>query len=329
MTRILALLLALVVHLLTLGFVVLGAWLILSAPGSILSWIFGGVSLAFGWALRPDLGRLPADAEVPGRDEARELYAVADRVADRVGVKRPRKIAISDLSTRTVYARVGLLRTPVLDLGLPLWLALSPRGRVALLATAYARLPRGDERVVSEALATLESWRDALLGEGSGPLNARQEAQDKIAAASPLALDHMDKSYGAAGILGRLLGRVLGGPVLLADYVLTRLARAGDGRTLARQRALALRAASEEDLAELEELAGGGGYLAPMQAAALRGESVSAIRGIALARSRLTEDGVLPGAPDCELLDAARSEAIDQELGGHYARAIRGFGLIS
>ncbi|MFC5832539.1 hypothetical protein [Nonomuraea insulae] len=328
MKRLAALVLALVVHLLTLASLALGVWVIVRDPGSILWWLLGATSLAIGWALRPRLGRLPADVEVLDRATAGELYGAADRVADRVGVKRPRKVAIRDLATRTSYDRVGLARTPVLVVGLPLWLALPPGLRVALLATAYARLPTGDERVVSEALDTLESWRDALLG-AAAPLPIREEAQTKIAASSLGAMDHPGTTYEAAGAFGRLIGRVLGGPVLLLRYALARLARAGESRTLARERALALRVASAAELATLEELAAGGGYLAPMQAAALRGESVASIRQSALARSRLTDDGVLPSPPHSELLGTTESERIDEELLAHYVRAIRGFGLIS
>ncbi|GAA1654064.1 hypothetical protein GCM10009733_059260 [Nonomuraea maheshkhaliensis] len=327
MKRALALVLALVVHLLTLGFVALGVVAIARAPGFIWSWLFGGACLAIGWALRPRLGALPADAEVLDREQAAQVYAVADRVAGRVGVPRPRKVAVRDLATSTAYDRVGLARTPVLVIGLPLWLALPPKQRVALLAAAYARLPTGGERVVSEALATLESWRDALLG-SSGPLRVRDEAQTKIAASTLGAMDHPGTTYEAAGALGRLIGRVLGGPVLLIRYALTRLVQAGQARTLARQRALALRVASERELAELEELAAGAGYLAPMQAAALRGESATSIRRSALSRFLLTDDGVLDSPPHSELLGTRDSERIDEELLAHYTRAIRGFGLI-
>ncbi|TMR07923.1 hypothetical protein ETD86_49985 [Nonomuraea turkmeniaca] len=326
MKRLPALLVALAVHLMTLGFVVLGAWTILTRADSLLSWLFGALCLAIGWVLRPRLGRLPADAEVLDRDSAPELYAVAERVADRVGVKRPRKVAVRDLATETRYDRVGLPRTPVLVVGLPLWLALPPRQRVTLLATAYARVPTGEELVVSGALDTLEAWRDALME--AGPLRVREEAQTRITAASLGVADQPGTTYEVAGFLGRLVGRVLGGPVLLVRYVLRRLARVGKPRTRERQEGLARRVASPAELAELEELKAGG-YLAPMQAAALRGETATAIRQGALARSRLTADGVLTSAPHCELLGTRESERVDEELTSHYARAIRGFGLIT
>jgi hypothetical protein len=302
--RLLALLLALLVHLMTLAFLVLGAWTILAHADSLLAWLLGGLCLAIGWVLRPRLARLPADAEALERDSAPELYAVAERVADRV----------------------GLARTPVLVVGLPLWLALPPRQRVTLLASAYARVPTGDEFIVGGALDTLEAWRDALME--AGPLRVREEAQTRITAASLGVADQPGTAYEVAGFFGRLLGRVLGAPVLLMRYALSRLARAAEPRTRERRQALTRRVASASEQAELEELRSGG-YLAPMQAAALRGESAAAIRQAALARSRLTADGVLAAAPHCELLGTRESERIDDELQAHYARAIRGFGLIS
>ncbi|HEX4817459.1 MAG TPA: hypothetical protein VFV66_32360, partial [Nonomuraea sp.] len=244
-----------------------------------------------------------------------------------VGVRRPREVAIRDLTAETRYDRVGLARTPVLVIGLPLWLALPPRQRATLLATAYARVPTGGELIVSGALETLDAWRDALME--SGPLRVREEAHTTMTAASLGVADQPGTTYEVAGFFGRLLGRVFGGPVLLVRYVLRRLARAGEAHTRERQRSLARRAAAEEELAELESLAAGGGYLAPMQAAALRGESVTAIRQGALARFRLTADGVLTSAPHSELLGTRESDAIDDELLSHYARAIRGFGLIT
>jgi hypothetical protein len=276
--------------------------------------------------LRPRLDTLPADAEVLDRSAAPELYAVADRVADRLGARRPRRIAIRDLATETRYVRTGLTRTPVLVVGLPLWLALPPGQRVTLLATAYARVPAGDELIVSGALDTLEAWRDALME--AGPLRVREEAHTKITAASLGVADQPGTTYEVAGFLGRLLGRVFGGPVLLAQYALRRLARSGESRAGQRWRALARRVASDQELNELAELADGR-YLAPMQAAALRGESVAAIRRGALARFRLTDDGVLTSAPHSDLLGTRESDAIDDELLSHYTRAIRGFGLIT
>ncbi|MEU8249472.1 hypothetical protein [Nonomuraea sp. NPDC048916] len=327
MKRPLALALAVVVHLLTLACIALGAWTIVVNAELVVGWLIGALLIALGWLLRPRLaGRLPADAEVLDRPTAGELYATAERVADRIGVRRPGKVAVRDLEPATRHLRGGLFRKPVLVVGLPLWLALSPRQRVVSLAVAYAETPTVEELLVDGALSTLGEWRHALIG--AAPLRAREEAQTKVAASSLGAMDYPGTGYEVAGLFGRLIGRVLGGPVLLAEHVLTRLARAGADRVRHRRETLARRVASARELAELDRLLATGRYLAPMQAAALRGESVPAIRAGALERARLS-DGVLTTMPGTELLGSAESDRIDGELLGHYTRAIRGFGLIS
>ncbi|MFD1535805.1 M48 family metallopeptidase [Nonomuraea guangzhouensis] len=325
MKRLAALVLALIVHTLTLAFVVLGGWTIVVNAQFAAAWALGGLLIALGWMLRPRLGRLPADAEVLDPASARQLYGMADRVADRIGVRPPQKVAVRDLVLGAGYARNGLLRTPVLVIGLPSWLALSPRQRVALLARAYAELPTGDELIVNGALSTLGEWREALLG--AAPLRVREEAQTKIASSLGM-LDTVGTGYEVAGFLGRIFGRVLGGPVLLTEYSLNRLARSGDARRREQRQARALRVITAEELAEIDGLLAGGSYVAPMQAAALRGESVASIRQAALSPASPSAEGVLIATPGSELLGSAESDRIDDELLRHYTRAIRGFGLI-
>lgn len=325
MRRIAALAVSLAVHALTLAFVVLGVLIVVGSPSLFLSWMLGALLVAIGVLLRPRLGRLPDDAEVLAPSAAPELYGLAARVADEVGVPRPAQVAVLDLSTAAVYLRLGVRRVPVLLVGLPLWLAVSPRQRVALLAGAYATAVTDDGFLVEGALSTLGEWRHSLLG--AEPLSARREAD--VAMAMSLGAWAPSSSYNAVGLLGRLVGRAFGWPVLIVEHILTRLAEAGGAQAAGRWRALTLRATTEEDLADLEELIAHGSYLAPMQAAVLRGESVEAIRESALTRARLAPDGVLTSAPGSPLLDAAASAVIDTELSRHYTRAARGFGLIT
>ncbi|MET9343621.1 M48 family metallopeptidase [Nonomuraea sp. NPDC003804] len=325
MRRIAALVLSLAVHALTLGFVVLGVSIILNGPTRIVSWLMGAVLVGIGVLLRPRLARLPADAEVLDRDAAPALYGLAERVADEVGVARPAQVAVLDLATVASCPRIGLRRTPTLVIGLPLWLALSPRQRVTVVAGAYAAAETLDGPIVEGALSTLGEWRHTLLG--SEPLSARTEAD--VAMAFTLGAWAPSSSYNVAGMLGRTVGRIFGWPVLAAEHLLRWLIRSGDPRAAERRRAITLRAVTEKDLTELQELIAGRSYLAPMQAAVLRGESVEQIRQAALTRARLSDDGVLTSAPGSRLLGAAESAVIDTELAGHYVRAARGFGLIS
>lgn len=317
MKRIAAVVLALAIHALTLGFVVGGGWLIVAHYDFLPAWLVGGFLLAIGVALRPRLGRLPDDAEVLPRSEAPELYGMAERVASAVGVRRPAKVAIMDLLVGARYERIGLLRTPVVTIGLPPWLALAPRQRAALLAKACAAASNGDGLIVEGAKATLAEWRHSLFG--AEPLTKREEAQVQIA--TSLGAMAPSSGYEAAGFLGRILGRVFGWPVLLAERALTKLT-SGKAQPV-------ITAVPSAELEELDELMSTGRYLAPMQAAVLRGESVATIRQDALTRARLSDDGVLTSAPGSDLLGAAESARIDVELHAHYVRAVRGFGLIS
>lgn len=314
-------------HAFTLAFIVLGCVTVVVNAQYLAAWLLGGTLVAIGVLLRPRLGRLPADAEVLARSSAEELYGAATRIAEAVGVKPPATVAIRDLGVGADYDKVGLRRTPVLVIGLPLWLALTPRQRVALLATAYSAAESQEGLIVAGAQSTLSEWRHALLG--AEPLKRREEARAQIDAASLGVMHAPDTTYEMAGFIGRVFGRVLGGPVLLAELALNKLVRAGDDRVMERRRALAERAAPARELAELAELMASGSYMAPMQAAALRGENVAAIRESALARSRLSDDGVLTSVPGSRLLGSRESELIDEELLKHYRRAIRGFGLIT
>ncbi|WP_433510124.1 hypothetical protein ACQP2T_40445 [Nonomuraea sp. CA-143628] len=342
-----ALVLALVVHTLTLAFVVLGGWTIVVNAQFAAAWALGALLIAIGWMLRPRLGSLPADAEVLDPSSAPQVYGMAERVADRIGVKRPQKVAVRDLVLGTTYARTGPLRVPVLVIGLPSWLALSPRQRVALLARAYAELPTGAELIVDGALSTLGAWREALIG--AAPLRAREAAHTQMATSLGV-LNSNSTGYEAVSFLGRIVGRVLGGPVLLAEYCLKRLARSDDARRHERRQARALRVLAAGELAEIDGLLASGRYVAPMQAAALRGESVASIRRTALlAPNSATNsapssapngipDGVRTAVPgsapsgsarsSSELLGSAESDRIDDELLRHYTRAIRSFGLV-
>lgn len=145
---------ALMVHLFTLGFAALGVLLISAAPGFVLTWLIGGFLIAIGVMLRPRLGRVSHEADLLPEASAPCLYGLARRVAAEAGVPCP-VVAVHDLGLGATYERVGLRRRPVLTIGLPVWLALSPALRVALLATACAQHRLDDDVVVGDAKATL------------------------------------------------------------------------------------------------------------------------------------------------------------------------------
>lgn len=319
-----ALLLSLVVHGLTLACVAMGCWIIYANSDFPLVWPVGLVLVGIGVLVAPRRRRLPADAEPLSRSSAPELYGVAERVARAMGVEPPATVALRDLTTAGEYLRAGRGRR-ALVIGLPLWLALPARQRVVLLARTYAEA-HDEGMVVGGALSTLALWRESLLR--GGPAPGRAEAHTRIGATlgsegAPAG------TYEGMGAAGAVLGKVLGLPVLLLERTLIRLARGGRTGAARRRRARARRVATDVELAELARLTRDGRFLAPLQAAALRGASVPEIRRAACAGTEALASGAGVHDAGSGLLLPEASDRIDEELAVHYARAIRGLGLIS
>ncbi|MDH2427969.1 hypothetical protein [Sphaerisporangium sp. TRM90804] len=303
----------------------MGGWVISLNPGFLLVWLVGGLLLVIGVLLSPRPRRLGGNAEVVERGSAPELYGVAERVAGAVGVRPPVAVAVEDLAIGAEYPLVGWRRRPVLVVGLPLWLVLSARQRVVLLAKAYTE-ERGDDLLVGGALWTLAQWRESLMS--GRPLARRGETH--IYMATVLGAAAPRGSYDAAGTLGQVFGKMLGWPVLLVERALLRLTRADDGparRDPARLRGVV----TEAEVARLEELVAARRFMAPLQAAVLRGATVPEIR-------RSVPAGVTGSGVDGEggatrlegerLFTVGASEAVDVELARHYSRAVRAFGLV-
>lgn len=91
---------------------------------------------------RPRLGRMP-DEGVLRREQALTLHALIDEVAARLDVRAP-DVVVIDARFNGSWSVVGLRRRRVLTLGLPLWIALGPQERVALLAHELAHERNGD-----------------------------------------------------------------------------------------------------------------------------------------------------------------------------------------
>lgn len=130
-----------------LGIAGLGLWLLFFDFFSF-STVLGVVLLGVAFLLRPRLGRLSA---LTGRgipvdpDEAPALFALVRRVATAIGAPMPQRVMLAyDLNAFTTA--VGLRRTRVLCIGLPLWATLEPQERVALLGHELGHFVNGDIR---------------------------------------------------------------------------------------------------------------------------------------------------------------------------------------
>lgn len=122
------------------------------------------VALCLAVALRPRFGRVDPHLEVLSRDRAPALFGLVDEVAAAVGAPAPHIVAVS--ADFNAYATaVGLRRRRVLCLGLPLWGALNPQERVALLGHELGHFVNGDVRrglPTQPALTTLGTAADLI-----------------------------------------------------------------------------------------------------------------------------------------------------------------------
>jgi Zn-dependent protease with chaperone function len=135
-----------------------GIWFTVSGWGGI-GMVPGLFLLALAWTLRPRLNRLPGHVHVLARDEAPELYALIDEVAALSGT-RSVDVVVVDAQANASVTHLGLRRR-VLTLGLPLWEALTPQQRIALLGHELGHFTNGDTRhgmVVGTAYGSLTTW---------------------------------------------------------------------------------------------------------------------------------------------------------------------------
>jgi Zn-dependent protease with chaperone function len=125
--------------------------------------------LAIAWVIRPRLGK-PPERNVLSRTEAPTLYALVDEVATALEVPSV-DVLVVDHEYNASWAVVGLRRTRVLTLGLPLLTVLSPRQRIALVAHELAHARNGDSSrglVVGSALRALSELFWVLRPDGGG-----------------------------------------------------------------------------------------------------------------------------------------------------------------
>ncbi|MDH6115599.1 Zn-dependent protease with chaperone function [Kitasatospora sp. MAP12-15] len=138
-----ALVLAAFVHAWTLAIVVGSAWLLLK--GYLVLKLAGATGLGLAYLLRPRFGRWKADALALPRAGAPQLYALADRIADELGTRRPDRIRVNG-GYNASYGRLGVRRRVQLTVGMPLWTALTPQERIALLGHELGHGSNGDVR---------------------------------------------------------------------------------------------------------------------------------------------------------------------------------------
>lgn len=156
LARLVSYALALAVHLCCVALVAAGIWVFVSRP-NVVSGIVAILALLLAYELRPRLGSLRKRRFVRFRADAPALFDLLDQVAAEVGAK-PAHAVIANGRWNSSYASVGWRRRRVVTIGLPLWDALSPDQKVAVLGHEFAHGVNGDARhgvVVGTSLASL------------------------------------------------------------------------------------------------------------------------------------------------------------------------------
>jgi heat shock protein HtpX len=156
-----ALALAALVYLFTVFCLVLGVyWIYGVIIGDLFFVMLFPAVFLIGWAFlgyaRPEmLERRPLE-----RAQAPALHALVEDIVRAQGGKLHTNIVL-DANFNASFGQYGWTRTPVLTLGLPLWDALEPQERVALLAHEIAHGLHGDtvrSAFFWGAVRTLERW---------------------------------------------------------------------------------------------------------------------------------------------------------------------------
>ncbi|MFJ3791261.1 M48 family metallopeptidase [Kitasatospora sp. NPDC090091] len=165
------------VHLSTAALAGWGIWLLVT--GNTPLRCLGAAVLAVVFLLRPRLGRTPRGTGVLTRAEAPALHGLADRLAEQLGAPKVDVIQV-DGEFNASMGVVGLRRTSVLTIGLPLWEAMDDQQRIAMLGHELAHRINGDHRSglwLGSAIRTLAHWYDLAAprrragGGGVGAMN--------------------------------------------------------------------------------------------------------------------------------------------------------------
>ncbi|WP_433246117.1 M48 family metalloprotease [Actinomadura nitritigenes] len=163
---------ALCVHALAVALAATAVCLIVLIP-NIVTVVLAIVAALIAWAIRPRFGSLRKTPDVRRRADAPALFGLLDRVASDLGA-RPIDAVVPSEAYNAGYAALGLRRRRVLVLGLPLWEAMPPEQKVALLGHELAHGVNGDARhgvIVGTSLSTLGRLHGLLR---PGPRDHRQ-----------------------------------------------------------------------------------------------------------------------------------------------------------
>ena len=160
-TKIVTFLLAGCVHLITFSFAILGIW-ILVVSSSLISLFVAIPLFLITWALLPNRPKLSGD--IISREQYPTLYRIIDRINQTLGGPDVGGV-YPEVYFNAAYGQYGWRRHRILFLGLPLFIILDAREKVALLSHELAHGVNGDPSrgfFIGTAMYTLNQWYQVL-----------------------------------------------------------------------------------------------------------------------------------------------------------------------
>jgi Zn-dependent protease with chaperone function len=158
---------AVLVHLFTLGLVGLAGWLVVVAYDNVLAWVAIVLLVGIAFLMRPKFFRLDKPAVSVTREQTPRLYALVDEVSQALGGPTIQRIVL-DTSYNAAVTAIGPLRRRLLIIGLPMWNVLDRQERVALLGHEIGHFVNSDPRrslVVGSAVESLAALDELFSGE--------------------------------------------------------------------------------------------------------------------------------------------------------------------
>lgn len=207
--RVAAYLLSAVILLLPLACLLAGIALLVFYRPLWLSGLLAVIMFSLALLLRPRAFRLASDAHLVYREQAPLLFALLDKIAAAIGTK-PVGVVALDAEPNIYYVRAGWRFTPVVGIGLSLWMGLRPQERVAVLAHELGHGKNGDARhgwVVDWATTVLDELEETF---SEQPLD--EYRQDLV---------HLTETDTSPSLLTRLVNATVGGAVRGVRWLLT------------------------------------------------------------------------------------------------------------
>jgi len=159
LSKLLAYVMATLIHGFSLIIVVIGIWLILLKWFNPLFFAFGLILLIVSWFTRPNFGKITTTNSVT-RVEFPHLFRLVDRVATAMVAPQIDIIKIDTRFNASIYEG-GFKKRHMLTIGLPLFTILEDREKIALLAHELGHCLNRDMRrgfYIGSALNTLIYW---------------------------------------------------------------------------------------------------------------------------------------------------------------------------